>query len=1026
MKTLLFYFIILISLGQAAFSQNEITGKVMDENLQPIPSASVAIANTTRGTYTDFDGVFTIEASPGEVLKISYLGFLSTTVTIGSKNNYQITLKEDTAKLDEIVIVGYGAKKKSSITGAVSTVQAKELTQAPTTTATELLAGRIPGLITKQTTGIPGADATSINIRGFGNALILVDGLQTPMDRVDPNDIETMTVLKDGAAAVYGSRAGNGVVLITTKRGKIGKPKISLHTSTSFQQPTQTRNTVDSWDYATLVRESDLNGGGSLDDTYTMDDVEKFRAGNDPNFVNEDWDATVFKNWTPMMQHSLSVRGGNENVKYFTSLGLLDQESAFRSGDLNFSRYNARSNVDVQLNKKLSVGVDISYRRENRNSPGTNLSSIYQALKTAQPVYPAFLPDATRAAYSGFGTRSPYAATSKEFAGFDDFISERLIGRFELKYKFDFGLSAKAVFNYETLNDSEKSLRKSYNVYSYDYDTDTYTDLGIQNSRSSISETYRKRIQMYPLLSLEYNKKIGDHSLDALALVESIDYSNDEIEASRFDLVSTDIPYLSSGSQDTQENNSFARESGRQSYVTRLNYNYKNKYFLETTMRADATGEKFSPENRWGYFPSVSASWRLSEEKFLENFYAMNNLKLRLSYSQTGLDNVGDFRYLTGYNILDSVYLIDDNAGQIIQSNGLPNPEVTWLDNTLYNVGVDGDFWNGKLSFEFDVFYRLTEGIFGTNQRDVPSTFGGSLPQENINSRDDRGFDFVLNHRNQIGSEFSYSVSANVGWARQKWVKFSETEYTDPDDIRLRKKEENYTNRNIGYLSNGLFMTQADIDALPFDQDGNGNTTLVPGDIRYIDLNNDGVLDDRDRDDIGYGSTPDISYGLNLSAKYKNFSVAALFQGASLFSTEIGGGARGAFNNGSIPYDYQYKYSWRPDYNNPDTNINPEARLPRITETGTSTNNSKSSDFWLLDGTYLRLKSLNINYSLHKNLLNKLGFSSFDVYASATNLFSFNKFGIYKDTFDPEGPANQDGNSYPIMKTLTLGFKVTL
>ncbi|MUH38253.1 SusC/RagA family TonB-linked outer membrane protein, partial [Zobellia amurskyensis] len=576
------------------------------------------------------------------------------------------------------------------------------------------------------------------------------------------------------------------------------------------------------------------------------------------------------------------------------------------------------------------------------------------------------------------------------------------------------------------LNTSIKSLRKPYTVWDYNYDTDTYTDLGIASSRSSITENYAKSIQIYPLLTLEYKKKIGNHSLDALALVETIDYSNEAIEARRYDLVTTDIPYLSAGNQNTQENGSSASESGRKSYVGRLNYNYKNKYFLEGTMRADATGEKFSPDSRWGYFPSVSASWKLSEENFLNNFYALNNLKLRLSYSQTGLDNVGDFRYVTGYNILDSLYLIDGSAGQIIRTNGLPNPNVTWLDNTLYNVGLDGVFWNGKLGFEFDVFYRLTEGIFGTNQRDIPSTFGGTLPQENINNRADRGFDLVINHRNQIGEDFSYDVSANVGWARQKWVDFSETEYTDPDDIRLKQKEGNYTNRNIGYLSDGLLMTQGDIDALTFDQDGDGNSTLVPGDIRYIDLNKDGVLDERDRADIGYGSIPDISFGLNLGVSYKNFSLSTLFQGASLFSMEIGGGARGAFSNGSTPYDYQYEYSWRPDYDNPNVNVNPNAILPRITNTGTSTNNSKSSDFWLLDGTYLRLKSINLNYSLGKDLIDKLGFSSFDIYASGSNLFSFNKLGIYKNTFDPEGPANQDGVTYPIMKTLTLGFKVTL
>jgi TonB-linked SusC/RagA family outer membrane protein len=622
--------------------------------------------------------------------------------------------------------------------------------------------------------------------------------------------------------------------------------------------------------------------------------------------------------------------------------------------------------------------------------------------------------------------KSVYAATQKRFGGFNDDIREFFTGKLELKYKLDLGITAKAVLNYQTLNTSLKSLRKPYDIWDYNYDTDEYTNLGTAQGRSSINENYRKRIQLYPQIALEYKKKIDNHNISALALAETIEVKDNAIQARRFDLISTDIPYLNSGHPDTQENSSSASSSGRMSYVGRLNYNFKNKYFFEATMRADATGEKFHEDNRWGYFPSVSAAWRISQENFMADFGGLDNLKLRTSFSKTGFDNVGNFRFLTGYNVASGTYLIDNGTGQIIRSNGLPNEGVTWYDNTLYNIGLDGSFFMGLIGFEFDVFYRLTEGLFGVNQQDIPSTFGATLPPENINDRDDRGFDLVINHKNKINEDFNYSISANVGWARSKWVNYSESEFTDPDDIRLKQLEGNYTNRIIGYISDGLFMTQDEINNHPIDQDGNGNSSLKTGDIIYKDLNNDGIIDEKDRDDIGYGSTPDISYGLNLIANYKNFSVSALFQGAGMFNMNITGAARGGFSNQSTPYDYMLKYAWRPDYSNPGVNTNQNAILPMVTHNGTTPNNNRTSDFWLQDNTYLRLKSLNLNYSLKEESANKLGFSSIDFYAAGSNLFSFNKLGIYKDTFDPEGPSNQGGRSYPIMRTLTVGLKLSL
>lgn len=332
-----------------------VTGKVISmEDDSGLPGVNVIIKGTSTGTVTDIDGNYSLKVPGTEsVLEFSSVGFIQEEVTVGNSTVIDISMVVDVTSLDEIVVVGYGTQKRAKITGAVAVVESEQLMKAPAANVSELLTGRTPGLITKQTSGIPGNDATTLSVRGFGTPLVLVDGVQTSFNRLDPNDIESVSVLKDASAAIYGARAGNGVILVTTKRGKEGAAKISYHGNMSFQNPTVLPKRVESWEYAELLREGELNFG--LEETYTLEDIDKFRAGNDPNYVNEDWYDALYKNWVPMQQHNLSVNGGNENVKYFLSTGFMDQASLFQSGDWNFSRYNVRSNIDAKITGKSVV-----------------------------------------------------------------------------------------------------------------------------------------------------------------------------------------------------------------------------------------------------------------------------------------------------------------------------------------------------------------------------------------------------------------------------------------------------------------------------------------------------------------------------------------------------------------------------------------------------------------------------------------------------------------------------------------------
>ncbi|MEX1239830.1 MAG: TonB-dependent receptor, partial [Cyclobacteriaceae bacterium] len=935
----------------------------------------------------------------------------------------------DITSLQEVVVVGYGTQEKVNVTGAVGTVKAADLVKVPSPNVSEVMIGKVPGLFSMQSQGVPGADYANLSIRGFGEPLVLVDGVQTSWTRIDPNDIESISVLKDASAAIYGARAGNGVILITTKRGTSAEPVISYTGNYTLQQPTTVPEFVSSGQYAEMLHEGELNS--ALPFTYTEEEIQKFKDGTDPDYVNANWYKAAFKNWAPMQTHNLSVKGGSVKVKYFMSAGYLDQSSIYKSDDLTFRRYNARSNVDVQITDRLSASVDLSYRNETRLAPQTSLRDIWINLKTALPMWSPTLPDPSKGgAYSGFLERSPVAQTHRDMTGFDDDVQQYFMGRFNLKYDVPGieGMNVNAALNYTVNNTFTKTQDRPFDVLSYDYSADEYTQWGT-NGANSLKETMSQYTQLYPMISLNYDRSFGNHSVQGLLLSEWISTDYNFLSAGRVDLLSVEVPYLFAGSPDNLTNNGGAIKTGRASYVGRINYGFKNRYLLEGTFRYDAS-HKFSPDSRWGFFPSVSAGWRIAEESFIkDNVTWIDDLKIRASYSMSGNDNVEAFKYLTGYEILgatSSVYVFGSDVYRLIRNTGLANPDITWLDMTTYNVGLDATFLNGLIGIEFDLFQRVTDNIFGKPQNAYPSTFGAILPELNINTTEDRGFELTLSHRKNIGQNLNYSVAFMGSLAREKYKSWSESAYDDADEIRIYQRTGKYSNRWIGYLSDGIFMDQSEIDSHPVNQDQADNSTLRPGDIKYIDLNSDGLIDWRDQDEIGYGEFPDVSYGVNLQVQYKGFSLTALFQGASMFNSMISDALRGPLQNLGNPFQFQYKYRWQPDPNNPDVNINSLARLPAVLGdgVGTNTNNNKASDFWLQDATYLRLKNVNLTYAVPSALTDRIGMKAVNVYIAGSNLLTWSKLGIYKSSVDPEMTGYE--KFYPPVKTVALGLYITL
>ena len=1030
-----------------SFAQETINGTVSDKN-GPLPGATILIKGTTNGTQSDFDGNFTLSnVSSGDTLEFSYIGYEMSELVFDQNADLQIILVEDTKALDEVVVVGYGTQKKSSLTGSVVKVDSEQLTRVSVPNATELLAGRVAGIITKQTTGIPGDDSTTLNVRGFGSPLILVDGIEMSLDRIDPNDIESINTLKDASAAIYGARAGNGVILITTKRGREGKPTISYTGTMSFQQPVVWRNNVNAGQFVEMQNE-----GGAA--SYTPEQLQAYKNG-DPGYESYDWERTIFRNWAPMNQHSLTASGGSEKVKFFTSLGNLYQSGSYRSGDLNYGRTNVRSNVDFNINDNLTVGLDLSYRKDKRSEPGMIQNNIYNAFIVSEPILHPVIPGRPELAANsggGFGNRAAYGGSQRSLSGFLDIFGEVFNGRIQMDYKIPQveGLSVKGTLTYLSDNRQTKDLNKRMPVYQYDQATEQVDQVG-QAGSDALSESLRQFKRIYPTISVSYENVFGDHEVKGLLLTETIDEETINFSASRRDLLTTDLPFLNLGSELGIQNSGNALEFGRSSVVGRVNYGFKNKYFLESSFRYDASSN-FAEESRWGFFPSVSAAWRLSEEDFLKDVDFVNSLKVRMSFSETGNDNIGLYRYLEAFSIqgitddfASGPYLFGNSGlSTAISSTGLANPNVTWRELTTYNFGIDAMLFDGLLGIELDIFYRDQKGIFATPLSDFPSTFGATLPQENQNSTSNRGFDLVLSHKNKVG-ELSYDVALSMGFARERYEYWpvdrdirayaeDDAELNDPAFIErfnlIQLRNGNWVNRNIGYKTDGIFMNQAEIDAHPVDQSllagGTGNSRVIPGDIRYVDLNGDNYIDWRDQDEIGKGGLPDMTYGINLSASYKNFSLSMLFQGATGFNFTFGNQIRNILINNVIPYKFQYDYRWTPDPNNPGVNINPNAQLPASTAANANANNSQVSDFWVQDGTYLRLKNLNIGYDIPSNIRDMIGVDQFRLFVSGSNLFTWNNLGIYKGSFDSEGPSNQDGTTYPLIKTISYGINISL
>ncbi|WP_152285652.1 SusC/RagA family TonB-linked outer membrane protein [Flavicella marina] len=1014
----------------APVQQIEITGTVSDDQ-GPMPGVNVMIKGTSKGTQTDFDGNFKINVdSRDAVLVFSYIGFSDQQISVGTNTNLNVTMKADVEGLDEVVVLGYTTRKKGDVTGSVSTVGSETLQQTTNKDLAKSLSGKVTGVIISDRGGVPGStdeDDLSILIRGKatpGNnqPLILIDGVPSgSFSQLSAQDIASLTVLKDGAAAIYGARAANGVILITTKRGGIGKPTVNLSTSYGISQFSAFPNQMTSEQYA--IYENEIAERNGLTQPFSDEDIAKYAAGNDPlNYPSTQWGDLTFKSSAPESRTSISVSGGTERVKYFVSGDFIKQEGMFRTGSLNFKQNQVRSNIDINLTKDFKVGVDLSGRFGDRNAPGVSQSYIYKHVYTNFPtevgVYPNGLP-----AWGGENGSNPYIMAT-DASGNVNRKDNDLRSRFSFDWnlnKLTDGLSVKGWAGIRKQSYDEKNWYTPWTVYTYQEGSDEYVpSLGFsqQGQQRVLRESFWKFDETVLNATVHYNRLFDDvHSVSGFVGYEQAESTRRNFWAERRGFPTPDHSELFAGDDDGQQSYGESQSWSRVNYFAALSYDYDKKYYLDFTIRHDGSSN-FGPNKRFGTFPGVAASWAIHEEGFMNNVSWLSTLKLRASWAKMGNDRTDDpnqwrtrYDYGSGTNVARPNFYVVGEGGVSnngFRSAGVPNPDVTWETAYMQNIGLSFGMFSGRLTGDLNYFYQNRQDILVDETAAIPDAIGiNNLPEKNIGIVDSFGYEIELAWNDRVGN-VGYNLGLNFTNAQNRVVSWPE-----PVDIPDKLRREGHSiDSYIVYPTNGVFRDQAQVDAAPAKLNG-----TVEGEPYYIDTDENGTINADDRVRTFTSNVPQIQYGITGGLNYKNFDFHFLFQGQAKAEMLV------FFDQNGAKPEHVFTQRWTPE--------NRDSRYPRAFGQGDpysgnqsgDSENFEGADFWLHDASFVRLKEIEVGYTFNKS---QIRFADVKLFVRGLNLFTFFS-DVYDLGLDPEaaGYNNFRGSTYPSLKTYTLGMNFT-
>ncbi|MBC3759209.1 TonB-dependent receptor [Hyunsoonleella sp. SJ7] len=1022
----------------------EVSGTVSDTE-GPLPGVNILVKGSSKGTQTDFDGNFSISVENEKaVLIFSYVGYKTQEITVGNKTSINVILEADIAGLDEVVVVGYSTKTRGELTGSVSTIGSEAIEQSSSKDVAKSLAGRASGLIISDRGGYPGAgngaggntndDATTILIRGkstLGNnsPLILIDGIPSgSFSQLAPQDIASLTVLKDGAAAIYGSRAANGVILITTKRGKSGKPKINFSSTLNFSSFTVRPSLMSSEQFAIYRNEIAERNGDAL--PFTQEEINNYASGSDPlNFPNTDWVDLTFADTAPESRNSLSISGGTENVKYFVSGDFIDQKGMYRSRDLGFKQHQLRTNIDVNITDNFKFGVDVAGRFGKTEEPGVNDSNIYKLIFTIPPteigVYPNGLP-------ARGGDEGNPVITSSNASGFVKTISNTLTSRFTVDWGLDSlleGLSVKGFAGLRRLNNDTKSWYTPWTYYVPDGSGGFDTAIGSnqQGTLRTLRESFWKFDEQIYNARLHYSNVFGDHSVNAFIGMERLNSNTRNFFAEkRGGFPDPGNGELFQGSTENQASNGSSSEFARQDYFGSLSYDFQKKYFIDLTIRHDGSSN-FGPGNRFGTFPSVAVSWALHKESFMENISWLDALKIRASWSEMGNDRIGPNQFLSLFDYgtdngtanplnapIPNYYVFGENGtfSNAYRLARIANPDITWETADMKNLGFNFSLFGNRLNGDINYFYQKRSGILITRGAEIPDFIGltgNQLPAENLGVTKNFGFEFELSWADRIG-KVDYNIGANFSQARNEVVFLAEPANVSP----FLKREGRPIDSYIVYPTAGIFRDQAQVDATDVKLDG-----TVEGEPIYLDTDDDGSIGAGDRVRTDTSNIPEIQYGIYGGLNYQGFNFNFLLQGQAEAETLV------FFDQDGAKPDFVFNNRWTPNNRNASY---PRAFAPGDQYSGVQSEGPTSdvnagfqgADLYYQDASFLRLKEVELGYTLTKEKI-KLG--DLKIFVRGFNLLTMFS-DIYDMGLDPEatGYNNFRSATYTPLKTYTVGL----
>jgi TonB-linked SusC/RagA family outer membrane protein len=985
--------------------RNRVTGLVKDENGEPIIGANVSVKGESMGAISDINGNFALNAPDNATLSVSFIGYTPIEVKLAGRKNISVVLKESSKLLNEVVVVGYGIQKKANLSGSVTQLDSKKLENRPIANVSNGIQGLMPGITVTGTNGAPGMDGGSIRVRGVGtlntaSPYILVDGFETStLNSIDPDDIESISVLKDASsAAIYGSKASNGVILITTKRGHSGAPKISYTGYVGFQNASQMVDRMSSADYATYYNQALVANGKKA--KYTEDEIKKFADGSDPyNYPNTDWTGLAFKTGV-MTRHNVNVTGGSDQMKYMASVGYLHQTGVLPNAQRE--QFNARTNFDVNLTKRLTAHLNLAFIRNNYKDPSSAYAggSSDQIIRQLNLIAPWIVNKYQDGTYGTISDGNPMAWLD----------SEMTVNRNNSNFTGMLGL------DYQIMDGLKLTLQGSYvdNYQHYKYfQKFIQYNANKKSDPSSLDDRHYKWDRTNYDALLNYDKQFGQHGLKVMAGWHTEKYNYSYNKSYRKNFPNNDLTDINAGDASTQTNEGNTRELAMISYFGRLNYDFVGKYLFEANFRADASS-RFAQGNRWGYFPSFSAAWRLSEEKFMEGIKGtLDNLKIRASWGQLGNQDALDdyYPWMNTYN-LGASYPFDGALNTGYYQSNYHLSTISWEKATTWGIGIDFGLFS-KLTGSIDYYNRKTTGII--MNVDAPAEFALGSYKDNIGSMRNQGIEVSLAYSTKLSKDWGIDVSANFAYNANKILDLGGGPDKYISNGNKRHKVGEQFNSFYLYRANGFFQSDEEAAAYTAKYGNPFGKKFKAGDLIYDDADGSGKLDSNDK--VYYKNTdmPAITYNFNIGVTYKNFDLSTIWQGvdkvAHIYDTE----AYGEFVGDSSHPATIWKDAW--------TSTNTNAKMPRIAEARTSPSNQRNvmSTFWLSNTGYLRLKTLQVGYTFPKSILNVLGVSNLRLYYSAENLLTIDHMKI---NIDPEATSDRI-SSYPLLRTHSFGVNLT-